>query len=159
MIVATTAGARIKAAPEKVFDTANDLERIAEAFVAYGPIPGVTRGEVIGGGPLALGKTRKIFTSDGNDVDEEMLVYDRGKAFAYRLTGIAPPFSLLVRFARADWRLVPSDGHTLVEWTYAFTLTSPLAWPLAYPLLTQIFARWMSGCLREIGAIAEGRKP
>jgi hypothetical protein len=64
----------------------------------------------------------------------------------------------LVRSARADWRLTPADGGTHVEWTYAFTLTSPLAWPVAYPLLTQVFRRWMLGCLREIGAIAEGRE-
>ena len=42
-----------------------------------------------------------------------------------------------------------------MHWNYAFTLTSPLAWPVAYPLLTQIFRRWMLGCLREIAAIAE----
>ena len=125
MIVSTRAEARIRATPEAVFDAANDLDRIAEAFVGYGPIPGVTRGEVIGGGPLALGKTRKIFTSDGNTVDEEMLVYDRGHAVAYKLTGFSPPFSFLVRSARADWALSAAGAGTQVEWDYAFTLTSP----------------------------------
>ena len=158
MIVSTQAEAEIQATPERVFDAANDLDRIADAFVGYGPIPGVTRAEVIGGGPLALGTTRKVYTSDGNAVDEEMLAFDRGKAIAYKLTGISPPFSLLVRFARADWRLTAASGATHVHWNYAFTLTSPLAWPLAYPLLTLVFKRWMLGCLREIGAIAEGRK-
>jgi hypothetical protein len=159
MIVSTQAEAEIQASPEQVFDAANDLDHIADAFVGYGPIPAVTRAEVVGGGPLALGTTRKVYTSDGNAVDEEMLVFDHGKAFAYKLTGIALPFSLLVRFARADWRLTPASGATHVQWNYAFTLTSPLAWPLAYPLLTLVFKRWMLGCLREIGAIAEGRKP
>jgi hypothetical protein len=159
LIVSTEAEADFRATPEQAFDAANDLDRIADAFVAFGPIPGVTRAEVIGGGPLALGSIRKVHTNDGNSVDEEMLVFERGKAVAYRLTGISPPFSFLVRFARADWQLTATSTGTRVRWNYSFTLTSPLAWPLAYPLLTLVFRRWMLGCLREIGAIAEGRKP
>lgn len=133
----------------------NDLDRIADAFVGYGPIPGTVRGEVIGGGALTQGATRRIYTDDGHDVVEEMLVLDRGRRVAYKLTGIAAPFSLLVRFARADWTFTPADGETYVQWTYAFTLTSPLVWPMAAPILHLVFRRWMQGCLTAIGAIAE----
>jgi hypothetical protein len=155
MIVSTDAAAKIRATPERVFDVANDLENIAQAFVGYGPIPGTVRAEVIGGGVLAQGTSRRVYTSDGHDVVEEMLVFDRASAVAYRLTGISAPFSLLVRFARADWKFTETPDGTDVHWNYAFTLTSPLAWPLAGPLLQVVFRRWMRGCLTAIASIAE----
>ena len=129
MIVSTDAAAKIRATPERVFDVANDLENIAQAFVGYGPIPGTVRAEVIGGGVLAQGTSRRVYTSDGHDVVEEMLVFDRASAVAYRLTGISAPFSLLVRFARADWKFTETPDDTgaeddpsarlIVEWCHA----------------------------------------
>ena len=155
MIVATQAEADIRATPVRVCDVSNDLEHIADAFVAYGPIPGTVSAEVIGGGKLAQGTSRRVYTSDGQHVDEEMLVLEPGAAVAYKLTGISPPFSLLVRHARADWKFTATPEGTHVHWNYAFTLTSPLAWPLAAPLLHWVFRRWMRRCLAAIGCLAE----
>lgn len=155
MIVATHAEADIRATPGRVCDVSNDLDRIADAFVAYGPIPGTVSAEVIGGGELVRGTSRRVYTSDGRHVDEEMLVLEPGVAVAYKLTGISPPFSFLVRHARADWKFTPTPEGTHVHWDYAFTLISPLAWPLAAPLLHLVFRRWMRRCLSAIGRIAE----
>ena len=155
MIVAIQAEADIRATPERVFDVSNDLDHIADAFVGYGPIPGTVSAEVIGAGELALGTSRRIYTNDGHDVVEEMLVFDRPSAVAYKLTGIAAPFSMLVRFARADWQFTATSDGVHVHWNYAFTLTTPLVWPVAAPLLKLVFRRWMRGCLVAIAGIAE----
>jgi len=155
MVVETQAQATIRATPERVFDVTNDLDRIADAFVAYGPIPGTVSAEVIGGGALVQGVSRRVHTSDGHHVIEEMLIFDRAAAVAYKLTGISAPFSWLVRFARADWSFETVPEGTRVRWTYAFTLTTPLVWPVAAPMLHMVFRRWMYGCLEAIARIAE----
>ncbi len=155
MIVTTQAEADIRASPERVCDISNDLDGIADVFVGYGPIPGVVRAEVIGGTDLVQGSSRRVYTADGNDVIEEMLILERGRSVAYTLTGISPPFSFLVQYARADWTFTKTELGTHVHWTYAFTLTTPLAWPLAAPLLHLVFRRWMQGCLTAIAAIAQ----
>jgi hypothetical protein len=154
MIVTTVATADTRASAATVFDVANDIDDIAEAFVSFGPIPGVARGEVIGGGPLAEGKTRRLQLTDGSMVEEDMLLFDRPRAFSYTLRGIGKPFGLLVRQGKAHWMLTESAAGTHVHWQYNFELTSALAWPVAGPLLHLLFNAWMRRCLGRITDLA-----
>ena len=154
MIVTTVATADTRASAATVFDVANDIEGIAEAFVSFGPIPGVARGEVVGGGPLAVGKTRRVHLTDGSMVEEDMLLFDRPRAFSYTLRGIGKPFGLIVREGKANWMLTESSAGTHVHWQYSFELTSPMMWPLAGPILHLLFNGWMRRCLGRITELA-----
>jgi hypothetical protein len=154
MIVTTVATADTRASAASVFDVANDMEHIADAFVSFGPLPGVTKCEVAGGGPLELGKTRRVFLTDGHVVEEKMLLFDRPRAFSYTLRGIAKPFSWLVTHGKADWMLTESSAGTHIHWQYTFELSSPFAWPVAAPFLLLLFNAWMHRCLTRIVALA-----
>ena len=162
MKVELTAEIEIPAEAAKVFDAVNDAEGAPRIYAGHGPVPGVTEMRYDGDGAPRLGAVRKVWTSDGNVLEEKLVVYDRPRAHAYTLRGFSRPFSLLVREARADWRFDPvrDSATTRVGWKYAFTLTTPLVWPLAALFLHTVFHGWMLGCLgrarREVTIAGHG---
>lgn len=132
---------------DQVFDFATSCEGFPRFIAAYGPIPGITRAEIVGGGTPQTGVERHIHMTDGNVVEEELLAYDRPSRHHYRwLNPPAFPFSLIVRTGEGDWRFTAANGGTRIDWTYSFELTSVFAWPLAVPLLL-VFQRWMQRAL------------
>jgi len=162
MKVELSAEIEIPAEAATVFDAVNDAEGAPRIYGGHGPVPGVTELRYDGDGKPRLGAVRKVWTADGNVLEEKLVVYDRPRAHAYTLRGFSRPFSLLVREARADWRFepVPGTATTRVHWTYAFTLTTALVWPLAALFLHTVFHGWMLGCLgrarREVTVAAHG---
>jgi uncharacterized protein YndB with AHSA1/START domain len=132
---------------EQVFDFATSCEGFPRFIWAFGPIPGITRAEMLGGLAPKAGAERHIHMTDGNVVEEELLAYDRPSRHSYRwLKPPAFPFSIIVRTAQGDWRFTAANGGTRIDWDYTFELTSPLALPLAAPLM-MIFRRWMQRTL------------
>jgi len=65
--------------------------------------------------------------------------------------GVKPPFSLLVRSGGGNWDFTETEGGTRIVWTYTFDLTSPLAYPLAMPILW-LFKSWLQQGLDAIRA-------
>lgn len=141
-------------APARVFAEATSLEGLPKTFTGFGPIPGVLRAEVVGGGELKEGATRRVYNSDGSAIDEVIEALRAPERHAYRLVrGFKPPFNLLVREALSDWRFSPSAKGTRLEWSYTFTLTSPLAFPVTAPLVKVFFAQAMRRCVKNIEAL------
>ena len=149
MDVRLEAEIEIAAKPAAIFDAVNDADGAPRIYAGHGPIPGVTAMRYEGDGKPRLDAVRKVHTSDGNVLEEKLVVYDRPRAHSYTLGGFTLPFSLLIRQARADWRFDEMAGAvaTRVHWTYTFTLTTPLVWPLAALFLYTVFQGWMLGCL------------
>lgn len=127
--------------PADVYDAAvGNLEKLLRPA---GPIPGVAAAEMVDGVRLQAGARRLVTMTDGSLVLEEILAAERPRCHRYRW--VHPPtfpFSLVVRGGEADWGFAPSRAGTRVEWTYTFELSTPLAYPLALPLLA-FFRRWM----------------
>jgi hypothetical protein len=137
--------------PEAVFDRAQDASVVADALVAWGPIPGVVRVEQLGDGP-GLGARRQVFLSDGAEMEEEITLFERPARYAYRWNTLPkPPFRWLVAGAAAEWSFAPSGDGTELTWRYRFTPTSIVAAPFAW-LVVQIFQRWMANALRRFAA-------
>jgi uncharacterized protein YndB with AHSA1/START domain len=128
----------------EVFDFAVANPTLPRVLAKLGPIPGVTGAEFIAGGSLAAGAQRRVSMSDGSVIEEEVLEVERPRVHRYRwLRGLRPPFSLLVRSGEACWTFSDaSGGGTRVEWVYTFELRSPLAYPVAAPVVL-LFRRWM----------------
>jgi Polyketide cyclase / dehydrase and lipid transport len=140
----------VGAPTEKVFDFAVASESLPCILKGFGPIPGITSIEMLDGAALATGAKRRVRMSDGSDIFEEVTALDRPRRHSYRwLNAPAPPFSLLVRGAEADWIFTASAQGTRIEWTYRFELTSPLAAPLAAVVMMP-FKRWMRRGLERI---------
>lgn len=144
MRMTARASVQIPKAADQVFDLTTSCDGFPRFIWAYGPIPGITRAEMVGGRAPRTGAERHIHMTDGNVVEEELLVYDRPTRHRYRwLKPPAFPFSMIVRTAQGDWRFTSTtNGGTRIDWDYSFELTSALALPLAAPLMI-IFRRWM----------------
>ena len=90
--------------------------------------------------------------TDGAVLEEVILAYDPPVKHRYRWTGgVKPPFSFLVRSGTGNWDFNETDGGTRSVWTYTFELTSPLAYPLALPIIW-IFKGWLQQGLDAIRA-------
>lgn len=70
-------------------------------------------------------------------------------------TGLKPPFSLLVRSGTGCWDFTDVDGGTRIEWGYVFELKSPLAYPLALPIMP-LFKGWLKKSLESMRAELSG---
>ncbi|MBL0028332.1 MAG: SRPBCC family protein [Rhodanobacteraceae bacterium] len=133
------------AAPAAVFALAVDGERFPVLFRGFGPIPGLRR--ITLHGPLAAGVTRDVEGEDGVVMLETVTALEPGRRHAYSLSRLRPPLSWLVRVGHADWTFSPEGDGAAVIWRYRFELATPLAWPLAAPLLTIFMQGAMRRCL------------
>jgi hypothetical protein len=139
------------APPAAVFALALDPERFPPTFRGCGPVPAVRR-IALHAAP-AVGSTRELENSDGTRVTERVTALDAPHRHAYTLTGLAPPFSWLVRAGHADWTFAAVAAGTDVTWRYDWDLTGALAWPAAWPLLQGCMRQAMRRCLRAMAEV------
>lgn len=142
----------VPALPDAVFALSVDPARFPATFRGCGPIPAVRR--IDASLPLAVGSTRELENSDGSRVTERVTALEAPLRHAYTLTGVAPPFSWLVRAGHADWTFTRVAEGTHVQWRYDWDLTNALAWPLAWPLLQGFMRCAMRRCLRAMAEVA-----
>jgi hypothetical protein len=135
-----------------VWRAAATIENLPRTFGPVAPIPGVRAAEVQGGGDLAPGKVRLVHLTDGSTSREEILELQTEERHTYRLMDLPPPFSWLVRHAVSDWRFAAAGTGARIDWTYTFTLTTPLAWPFAR-IAVWLFGRAMDGNIAGIKRI------
>jgi len=143
----------LAAPPAAAFALALDASRFAATFTGCGPIPALRR-ITVHGAP-AVGSTREVESSDGSLLTERITAFDPPRQHAYTLSGLQPPLAWLVSTGDADWTFADADGATRVNWRYAFTLTSALAWPLAAPLLHVFMRAAMRRCLDAMARVLE----
>jgi len=139
---------------ETVFATLVNPERFPPMFRGFGPVAGIKRIEL--GQHLAAGAERRVFLDDGAMLTETVTALSAPKHHGYVLRGFVAPMSWLVRQGEADWQLNSTEHGTRVTWNYRFTLTSPLAAPVAFPLLRWFMATAMRRCLK---ALARSTRP
>jgi hypothetical protein len=122
-----------------------DPHRFPACFRGFGPIPALRR--IQADEAPAVGATRTVESADGALMRERITAYDPPRHHAYVLDGLRPPLRWLVREGHADWRFAGHPQGTRVTWRYRFVPTSPLAWPLAAPLLKVFMQGAMRRCL------------
>jgi uncharacterized protein YndB with AHSA1/START domain len=150
MQIAIRVQTQLDQAPQDVFDALADLRNFPRFIARLGPIPGVADVQWLDGAQPGAGARRRLAMSDGTTVDEEVLVFERGTEHRYRwVHPPAPPFSFLVSGGEGCFTFDRSGHGTKLVWSYALTLTSPLAYPLALPV-TWLFRRWMAQGLSRV---------
>lgn len=136
---------------DRAFGLSLDPLRFPALFRGFGPIPGLRRIHLHA--PPGIGSTRDVEDETGVVMRERITAFDPPHHHAYVLDGLKPPLRWLAREGQADWRFHADGERTRVTWRYRFLLTSPLAWPLAAPLL-KVF---MQGAMRRcLDAMASG---
>jgi uncharacterized protein YndB with AHSA1/START domain len=150
--ISTSASVLIPRPREEVFALATDDTNAPETLRSRGPFAGITKVEMHEGQSLAKGSRRRVTMTDGTVFEEVILDYDPPVRHRYRWTGGAKlPFSLLVRSGTGNWDFTETKGGTRIVWTYTFGLTSPLAYPLALPIVW-LFKGWLQQGLEAIRA-------
>ena len=128
-----------------------DADGFPACFSGYGLIPAIRKIRLAE--PLAVGVIRHIYNADNSVLTETVTILDKPARHAYRLTGFSAPFSWLVTQGEADWQLHKSSAGTTVDWTYHFTLTSILLYPVCFVLLKFFMQGAMRRCLENMDAL------
>lgn len=143
---------------QAAFDLSLDAERFPPCFVGFGPIPPLRAIRLHA--PPAVGSTRDVEDANGVVMLEQITALESAHRHAYRLTGFQPPLRWLAREGQADWQFESTPDGTRTTWRYRFELTSPLAWPIAAPILKVFMQGAMQRCLaamsRQLSAGAAG---
>jgi uncharacterized protein YndB with AHSA1/START domain len=155
MAVHLSAARRIDAPIDAVFALSVDPQRFPAMFAGMGPIPALT--SIAPDAPSAVGSTRQLTSADGSRLTERIVAWQPPHLHRYVLAGFGAPLAWLVRAGTAQWRLTSQDGATAVHWTYDFELSTPLAWPLAAPVLKVFMQGAMRRCLERMAAVLETR--
>ncbi|MGH8049556.1 MAG: SRPBCC family protein [Methylococcales bacterium] len=134
--------------PEPIFELMVDAGSFPACFTGYGLIPAIRKVRLVE--PLAVGVIRHIYNADNSVLTEQVTVLEKPHRHAYTLSGFQAPFSWLVKKGESDWQLKKQGNASHVRWTYEFTLTSFLLYPVCYVLLKFFMQRAMQRCLKNM---------
>ncbi len=141
---------QMAADPTRVFALALNNELFPKLFPGFGPIPAVLSVQRLDDGPVAVGSRRRVRSSDGGELLEQVLELVEPRCHRYSVSGFRPPFSWWVQAAEADWRFTPREEGCEVRWEYRFAPRSRLA-RLPVALLARLFFRTaMQRCLQRM---------
>lgn len=139
---------RIAATPEQVLawnaeqslEDAVDFESRFPAVVETEPL----RGDWVPGD--RVGDRRRVRFSDGSFLAEEVLI-DTPETFRYLIWGFTARLRFAVRQGRAEFRHLPDQCGTRVEWTYALLPTTPVLRPVVGQFLHRVMTPMMTTTL------------
>jgi len=149
MDITVIAHRHIPAPAHEVYAVMTDPDRFP--FPGFGPIAAIRKVSL--DGPLAVGSVRTLLGADGSELSERITALDPPRRHTYELSGFTPPFSWLVRVGVADWTVRDAGDGVDVTWSYRFTLSHALAWPVAAPLLAIFMRGAMTRCLDAIASM------
>jgi hypothetical protein len=150
MKIHTQALAEFPVPRDILFPFATSPEMLSKVIEAQGPIPGVERSWVVGGGETKQGTLRRVILTDGTPLDEEVLEFEVPRKHSYRVKGYRGVFASLVKSGEAQWIFSPIDIGTRIVWRYEYELTSPVALPVALPFVKVAFQRYMQAALTRL---------
>lgn len=137
--------------PVPIFELMVDAAGFPACFTGFGLIPAIRSIRLAE--PLAVGAIRHIYNADNSVLIEKVTLVDRPNRHRYTLGGFRAPFSWLVWQGESDWQLSRLEIGTRVRWTYEFTLTGFLLYPLGFVLLKFFMQGAMRRCLANMSAL------
>lgn len=152
MRVSTRAVIEIERDREAVFAFATNVDNLPRWFRPVGPVAGVERAWVVGGGPTRKGVMRRWVLTDGTPLDEEVLEMEAPRKYVYRLKGYRGWMRALVKHCDGEWIFSPLGRGTRITWTCTAELTSPWVAGVAVPLVKVFMKRAMEDGLGRIKA-------
>lgn len=150
MIVRTSAVAEFKQHRDELFTRACDPAVIARAVRPLGPLPGVDRAWVIGGGETRLGTIRRVVLTDGTPLDETVTEWEPPRVHGYRIKGFRFPLGSLVTHIDSRWVFSPLGDGTRVTWTYEVNVKNALALPIVVALTKGPLQRFLAASLERL---------
>ena len=142
--------------PASIFELMIDPAAFPGCFTGYGLIPAIVSIRL--NETLAVGVIRHIYNADGSVLNETVTLLDKPNRHRYILSGFKAPFSWLVRQGESDWQLSQQERGTHVRWTYEFTLTTFLLYPICFILLKIFMQGAMQRCLENMSDMLNASK-
>lgn len=147
--VPVTVEAVAKVSTELAFDAIVPIP-LPKMFVGYGPLPAVTGTRDLTGGWDHVGATRTVDLADGSSAREQIVVYERPRYFAYRVSDFTNSLGALVHGVRGElWFSPATDDTTEIRWRYTFEPRS-----LRRPIVALVLARLWRRYARKAIALA-----
>ncbi len=127
-----------------VFRYLTSCDCYPEFLLPLFPLPGIESATLVAADEPATGVERTVRMTDGTVIEETIDEHEISEVHAYSWGGgLKPPLSLIVKSATARWTFDETEDSTHVDWTYEFTLTSRITWPVAKPIFLR-FQKWMN---------------
>ncbi|MBL4683026.1 MAG: SRPBCC family protein [Nannocystaceae bacterium] len=102
---------------------------LSEALPGTADVPGVTNTVPLSEGWGGVGARRRVEVKDGSTALEQILESNLPERFRYVVWNYTSSAARHVRYGVGEFRFVPVDGKTRVEWTYAFQAKG---WPASW---------------------------
>lgn len=139
---------------EALWKLATGVAVLPDIIRSRGPIPGIRKAYVVGGGETCLGVVRRLVMTDGTPLDEEITAFEAPRKLAYTLTGFRGAFAAITRRCDGQWVFSPLGHGTRVSWTFTVHLRSPLAAPAAMVVVKVFMKQAMESSLASLRAHA-----
>lgn len=139
---------RIAAAPEQVIAW-NAEQPLADTVDFESRFPAVVETVPLHGRWIPgerVGDRRRVRFSDDSFLAEEVLI-DTPETFRYLIWGFTARLRFAVRQGRAEFRHLPDQGGTRVEWTYALLPTAAVLRPVVGLFLRRVMTPMMTATL------------
>jgi len=149
MKLTASAESAIRCSRETTFQYLTDAATYSHIMLPLFPLAGIRSSSLIDADVPATGVRRRVVLTDGTEIVETIDEYSPPRIHRYSWgNGLKVPLSLLVSHAAAVWKFTKTNEGTFVRWSYDFTLTSPLIWPLGLPVFMR-FQTWMRQSLER----------
>ncbi len=135
---------------EAVWKMATGVDALPDIIRALGPIPGIRKAYVIGGGETRLGAVRRLVMTDGTPLDEEITTFEAPRKLAYTLKGFRGPLAAITERCEGQWVFSPLGNGTRVSWTFTAHLRSPVLAPAGLLVLKVFMKRAMESSLSAL---------
>jgi hypothetical protein len=150
MEVSTSVVIEIERPREELFARLGSSDELPNFIVPKGPIPGIKKAYIVGGGELKQGAIRRLVMTDGVPLDEEFLAFEPPRKVHYRLKGFRGPLALIAKHCEGQWVFSPLGHGTRISWTFTAHLTSPVVAPAAIPLIKVFMKQAMEASLQTL---------
>ncbi len=157
--ISATVSTIIERRPADTFDWFVELD-ISRVLNGYGPLPAVEQTLNQSGRWTTPGETRDLQMSRGITARQEILICEKPRFFAYRVSGFAHILDLMAWGAEARWWFEEvSDGRTRLTWRYTFWPRSRIAQIAMYPIISTIWTGYMQKTIELMRRFAESDAP
>lgn len=135
--------------------SASSTDGLPEIFPGKGAIPGVKKAWIKGGGEQKVGAVRICNTTDGNEVAETYIQWNPPYAYAYEMTQLKAPLSLMLKKATGTWEFSEVPGGTKVVWHYFGEWTNVLIMPVTSLIVKSFLHDAMALCLEKLHVVVK----
>ncbi|SOD71909.1 polyketide cyclase/dehydrase/lipid transport protein [Jatrophihabitans sp. GAS493] len=140
---------------QQLFDEVVQEDVLPKVLHRYLLIPAVSHTEGNTGPWDVPGSVRTIRFTDGTSAREEVLEWESGRRFGYRVDHFSNALGPLATHAIGEWDFQPAPDGSGFHWTYTFYPRNRAAVPAVRLLVRLIWRGYMAKCADRCVELAE----